>query len=155
MIKRTTIIETITLLNIILFLYTGIAKIQDYIVFKDQMLDSPILAPIAGAIAILLPTVEFLVVFMLIIPRWRSKGLHTTLALMIAFTAYIIALFAFNKEMPCSCGGIMEELSWSQHIGFNSCFILLNIWAILLYRKEKREISKELYRVEEYKVSGV
>jgi hypothetical protein len=142
MIKRTTIIEIITVLNIILFLYTGIAKIMDYSVFKEQLADSPILGFAAKPVAILLPIVEFIVVTLLVIPRWRLKGLYSSLFLMIAFTAYIIAMFIVSPEMPCSCGGIVELLSWQQHIVFNSAFILLNLWAIILQKKEKKVMQK-------------
>lgn len=142
MIKRTTIIETITIFNIILFLYTGIAKIMDYSVFKEQLADSPILAWAAKPVALLLPWLEFAIVLMLIIPRWRLKGLYASFALMIMFTAYIIVLFSISMEMPCSCGGIMEELSWQQHIVFNTAFILLNVWAIKLLKKEKKGRQK-------------
>jgi uncharacterized membrane protein YphA (DoxX/SURF4 family) len=107
MLRRTTIIEIITVLNIILFLYTGIAKLMDYSLFKEQLAASPILEPIAKPVALLLPWIEFAIVLLLVIPRWRLKGLYSSLALMIVFTVYIIALFSFSKEMPCSCGGII------------------------------------------------
>jgi len=142
MIKRTTIIEIITVLNIILFLYTGIAKIMDYSVFKEQLADSPILSWAAKPVAILLPCVEFLIVLMLTIPRWRLKGLYASFVIMILFTAYIIALFSVSKEMPCSCGGAIELLSWQQHIVFNSAFIILNVWTILLLKKERKEFTR-------------
>lgn len=142
MIKRTTIIEIITILNIILFLYTGIAKIMDYSVFKEQLADSPILSWAAKPVALLLPWVEFMIVIMLIIPRWRLKGLYASFVIMILFTAYIITLFSISKEMPCSCGGIIEQLSWQQHLIFNGVFILLNGWVIYLQRKEKKEFGK-------------
>ena len=153
MTKRTTIIEIITVLNIILFLYTGIAKIMDYSVFKEQLAVSPILSFAAKPVALLLPWVEFVVVLMLVIPRWRLKGLYACLGLMILFTAYIIALFSISKEMPCSCGGIIELLSWQQHIVFNVAFIALNLWAIILLKKEKKELMKEWNDESEFKVS--
>jgi uncharacterized membrane protein YphA (DoxX/SURF4 family) len=143
MTKRTTIIEIITVLNIILFLYTGIAKIMDYSVFKEQLAVSPILSFAAKPVALLLPWLEFVLVLMLVIPRWRLKGLYACLAMMVLFTAYIIALFSISKEMPCSCGGIIELLSWQQHIVFNCVFILLNLWAIALLKKEKKVQLKE------------
>lgn len=155
MIKRTTIIEIITVLNIILFLYTGIAKIMDYSVFKEQLAESPILSWAATPVALLLPWVEFLIVLMLIIPRWRLKGLYASLALMILFTAYIIALFSISTEMPCSCGGVIELLSWQQHIVFNIAFILLDICAIVLSKKNKRSISSNWREINDYKVSQV
>lgn len=142
MIKRTTIIEIVTVLNIILFLYTGIVKIMDYSLFKEQLAVSPILSWTAKPIAVLLPCVEFIIALMLAIPRWRLKGLYASFIIMVLFTAYIIALFSVSKEMPCSCGGIIELLSWQQHIVFNSLFLLLNVWALYLLKKDRKEFRK-------------
>jgi hypothetical protein len=142
MLKRTTVIETILVRNIILFLYTGISKILEYNEFNEQLQDSPILEFAATPIALLLPWMEFAIVLMLIVPRWRLKGFYATLTLMILFTAYIIGLFSIDKELPCSCGGIIALLSWNQHLVFNSVFILLNSLAIRLQKLEKREQAK-------------
>jgi hypothetical protein len=142
MVKRSTIIETILVLNIILFLYTGITKLIDYDVFKEQLADSPILGFAATSLALLLPWVEFAIVLMLIVPRWRLKGFYATLILMTLFTTYIIGLFSINKELPCSCGGIIALLSWKQHLVFNGIFILLNAMAIKLQKREKKEQAK-------------
>jgi hypothetical protein len=154
MLKRSTIIETVTVLNIILFLYTGIAKIMDYSIFKEQLATSPVLPEnLSKPVALLLPWMEFAVVLMLLIPRWRTKGLYATLVLMFFFTGYIIALFSFSKEMPCSCGGIIELLSWKQHLMFNAVFMLLDALAIRLIRKEKKERMKEWNVTNDYQVS--
>jgi hypothetical protein len=153
MIKRTTIIEIITILNIILFLYTGIAKIMDYSVFKEQLAMSPILSWAATPVAVLLPVVEFLIVLMLVVPRWRLKGLYSSFIIMTAFTVYIIAMFIVAPEMPCSCGGIIELLSWKGHLVFNGVFVLLNAIAIRLQKKDKREFGKEWNSGSGYSVS--
>lgn len=153
MMKRTTIIEIITVLNIILFLYTGIAKIMDYSVFKEQLADSPILSWASTPVAVLLPILEFILVILLVIPRWRLKGLYSSFILMTAFTTYIIAMFIVAPEMPCSCGGIIELLSWKQHLIFNGVFILLNGLAIYLQRKEKKEQGKDWSSESRYSIS--
>lgn len=153
MIKRTTIIEIITVLNIILFLYTGIAKIMDYSVFKEQLVDSPILSWAATPVAILLPVVEFLLVVLLVIPKWRLKGLYSSFILMTAFTAYIIAMYIVAPEMPCSCGGIIELLSWQGHLVFNGVFVLLNAIAAYLQKKVKNEFGKAWNSGSGYSVS--
>ena len=152
MTKRRTIIEIITVLNIILFLYTGIAKIMDYSIFKEQLALSPILSWAAEPVALLLPGVEFIIVLILVIPRWRLKGLYASLTIMTLFTIYIIALFSISSEMPCSCGGIIEQLSWKQHIVFNSAFILTNIWGIILLKKEKNMAMKEFTSKSGFKI---
>lgn len=136
--KRSTIVETITVLFMILFLYTGISKLMEYDVFREQLAESPILNPIAPFIAWALPVFEFLLVLLLLVPRWRLKGLYASTALMIAFTLYIIALMTFNDQLPCSCGGILVQLSWGQHIIFNSVFIGLGIIGVVLERKLRR-----------------
>ncbi|THU39495.1 hypothetical protein FAM09_13405 [Niastella caeni] len=136
--KRTTIIESIIFLYAILLLYTGISKLIDYTVFKESIAHSPILAPVATPIAWGLPWVEFLVTLMLIIPRWRLKGLYASLILMIVFTGYVTGILLFDKNLPCSCGGVLQQLTWPQHIAFNTAYILLSVWAILLQRRENK-----------------
>jgi uncharacterized membrane protein YphA (DoxX/SURF4 family) len=135
---KSTIVEIISVLFIILFLYTGISKLMEYGVFEEQIADSPILKPIAPVIAWGLPLTEFLVTILLIIPRWRLKGLYASLILMIAFTLYIGAIMTFNKELPCSCGGIISELSWQGHLVFNSIFILLAFTGVVLEKRIRR-----------------
>lgn len=142
--KRSAIVEIISMLFVILLLYTGISKLMDYAVFKEQIATSPILAPVARYIAGCLPWIEFLTVILLIVPRWRLKGLYASLGLMVSFTGYIIAMLTFNEHIPCSCGGVLEELSWKQHIVFNSIFIALAVTSIALLRQLKKENRMEL-----------
>jgi uncharacterized membrane protein YphA (DoxX/SURF4 family) len=141
--KKTIIIEAIVVLYAILFLYTAIAKLMDYSVFKEQIAASPILAPVSKLIAAGLPWTEILVTVLLVIPKWRLKGLYASLFLMTAFTIYIAATLAFSEHIPCSCGGIIAELSWTQHLIFNTVFIGLAITGIVLSRKILRNQKME------------
>jgi len=137
--KRTTIIEIITLLTLSLFLYAGIAKIMDYTLFREQLAESPVLKPFAGFIAMALPIVEFALVVLLLVPRWRLKGLYSSLILLSIFTVYIAVMMLTSDHLPCSCGGLLEELSWKGHIFFNGGFILLNAIAIRLEKHLKKQ----------------
>jgi uncharacterized membrane protein YphA (DoxX/SURF4 family) len=139
--SKSTLVEIISCLFIILFLYTGISKFMEYSVFKEQLAESPVLKPFAPFMAWALPLTEFLVSLLLIIPRWRLKGLYASLFLMVAFTLYIGAIMTFNKELPCSCGGIISELSWQGHLVFNSVFIGLALAGVLL-EKLNRKLQK-------------
>jgi uncharacterized membrane protein YphA (DoxX/SURF4 family) len=136
--SKGTIVDIISVLFIILFLYTGISKLMEYDVFKEQIAENPILNPVASFIAWALPLTEFLVSLMLIIPRWRLKGLYASLFLMIAFTIYIGGIMMFYKELPCSCGGIISLLSWNGHLILNSIFILLAFMGVRLERQLRR-----------------
>ena len=136
--KRTIIIKIISYLFIILFLYTAISKLLDYTVFKEQLAVSPILKPIAPFLAWILPVTEALVSYILFVPRWRLRGLYAALIMMVLFTGYISAILLFDDHLPCSCGGIIELLSWKQHLVLNIILIGAALTAVLLYRSVKQ-----------------
>ena len=133
--KRRLIAEIIAYLFVILFLYTGISKLMDFTIFREQIAVSPLLKPFAHFIAWVLPLAEFMVAALLFVPRWRLVGLYAASGLMVLFTGYIIAILAFDDHLPCSCGGVIELLSWKGHLVFNSVIILLGISAILLEKR--------------------
>ncbi|HEY1167092.1 MAG TPA: MauE/DoxX family redox-associated membrane protein [Chitinophaga sp.] len=137
MLKRT-IPSVVALFLVVLFLYTGISKLMDYTVFKEQIAGSPILAPVAPFIAWALPLVEFAVAIALFIPAWRLWGLYASSVLMLLFTGYIAALLSFSEELPCSCGGILQEMSWQQHLVFNITFTALSIISAILEKKRRK-----------------
>ena len=144
--SKNTIVETISVLFMMLFLYTGISKLMEYPEFHEQLIENPVLKPFASIIAWALPLTEFLVTIALIIPRWRLKGLYASLALMIAFTIYVAAVLSFYKELPCSCGGIISLLSWKAHLVFNSAFILLAYAGVKLERQLRRSAQAALHQ---------
>lgn len=111
-----------TLLLIILFVYTALAKLWDYTNFQFGLSESPVIAPFAGFIAWALPITELLVAVLLAIPVFRLAGLYASFVLLLLFTVYIAAMLGFAKEIPCSCGGVLEEMSWGMHIVFNGIF---------------------------------
>lgn len=140
-VKKSVLVEIIALFFVIIFLYTGVAKLMEFDVFQAQLEESPVLEPVAPIVAWGLPIVEFILCVLLFFPRWRLKGLYATFGLMVIFTGYVIALLMTSIELPCSCGGIIEELSWQGHLIFNSTLILLSFAAIKMGRSRKR--SKE------------
>ena len=131
-------VEIIAQLFVILFLYTGIAKLMDFDVFQEQLNDSPIAEPVAPFIAWGLPITEFFVSLALFIPKYRLRGLYAAFILMILFTTYVGILLSISTELPCSCGGIMEALSWQAHLVVNIALIGLALTGVILAKKIKR-----------------
>jgi len=133
--KRTTFVELIAYFFIILFLYTGFSKLMDFYVFKEQLATSPLLASVSGVVAIGLPAIEIIVSIILFLPKTRLRGLYASLALMSLFTGYVIYIINFNDQLPCTCGGILQELSWEEHLIVNIAFVALAITGIILSKK--------------------
>jgi len=126
---------------LLLFLYTSLSKLADYEAFKNVLTASPLLKPVAGLIAWLVPVSELVIVVLLFIPPYRLKGLYASFILICFFTLYLIYMIVFALHLPCSCGGVIKLLTWPQHIFFNSFFILLSLTGIFLYRRSKNTRS--------------
>ena len=142
--KRKTIVDIVTLLTLSLFIYATIAKIMDYTLFKEQLTESPVLKPVAIPMAIGLPIVEFALVVLLAVPKWRLKGLYTSAGLLAIFTIYIVVVMTTSDRLPCSCGGLLEQMSWKGHIIFNISFIFIDLLAIRLERTIKKQAKQAL-----------
>jgi len=127
--KKSEIIQYLNIVTcyllIFLFTYTGVSKLIHHDVFESAILRSPIIKLQATIISWLIPVIELLIVSMLILQQYRKAGLVLSLLLIVIFTAYIGYMMLFIPNLPCSCGGVLKELSWSNHLLFNSFFIIM------------------------------
>ncbi|MBF4473067.1 MauE/DoxX family redox-associated membrane protein [Flavobacterium sp. HJJ] len=113
------LLEFICLLYILLFVYAAVSKLLDFENFQIQLGQSPLLSAYTGFISYSLLAVEFTIVLMLAIPKTRFIGLVASFTLMVMFTLYIIVILNYSSFVPCSCGGILEQMGWKQHLIFN------------------------------------
>ncbi len=126
------LVKTIGVLFIVLFVYAATSKLLDYETFTVQLAQSPLLSAYAGMIAWFVPSIEIAIALLLTIPRFRILALYAAFTLMVMFTAYIYIILNFSDFIPCSCGGVLEKLSWTQHLIFNIVFVFLAVGAIFL-----------------------
>lgn len=129
---KNNIILAICYLYAFLFTYAAISKILDYNSFRIQIGQSPLLSAFAGIFAVAVPTVELIIVILLCIPRYRISALFASFCLMVMFTTYIFLILNYSSYVPCSCGGILEKMDWSEHLIFNLVFVILALVAIIL-----------------------
>lgn len=146
------IIDVICLLYVFLFVYAATSKLFDFQNFRVQLGQSPLLSAFADWISVLVPATELVICILLIVPRFRFIGLFACYGLMVMFTAYIFIVLHYTTFVPCSCGGVLEKLNWTEHLIFNCVFIVMGALAIFLYKsvdvagKDKVK-SKTLYGV--------
>src|SRR5690554_3359631 len=127
------IIIVTSYLFVLLFLYAATSKLLDFETFTVQLAQSPLLSAYAGVIAWMVPGIEIFIAVLLIFPRFRILALYACFTLMVMFTAYIYIILNFSDFIPCSCGGVLEKLSWTQHLIFNIVFIILAGVAVFFY----------------------
>lgn len=116
----------------LLFLYAAANKLMDYEKFTVQLGQSPIITSISEFVAWFIPTIEIVISILLIFPRTLLVGLYGFFSLMIMFTTYIIIILNFAAFVPCSCGGILDKMGWTEHLIFNLGFVALSFLGIIV-----------------------
>jgi hypothetical protein len=133
---KSIVVEVIAFLCIALFVYAAAAKLFEYPLFVVQLSQSPMLTKFASDIAWVVPSVEIVIAIALAIPRLRLIGFYGFYTLMVVFVFYIIAITQYSHFVPCSCGGVLSKLGWTEHLFFNLFFVLLSMVAILLLKSK-------------------
>lgn len=144
---KSILIELVFLLYILLFVYAAASKLFDFEDFQIQLSQSTVLSAFSYWISRLVPLTELVLAALLAVPRLRFKALLASLSLMTMFTAYIFIVLYFSPYVPCSCGGILEKMSWNSHLIFNLVFIVCAIPVLLFQRKSEVQKSKFIFTV--------
>lgn len=127
--------DIVSFLLILLFSYAAVSKLLQYTTFTFQLRQSPFLSDYADIIVWLLPFSELLAVLLLLLKPTKILGMYFSFGLMFAFTIYIYAVLHFSPFVPCTCGGLLSQMSWEQHFIFNIVFTLLALTGIFTVKK--------------------
>jgi putative oxidoreductase len=135
--KRKIIIEIISSLLILLFLYASVSKWLAFKTFIGEMNNQPFPNWMTPFLVWTIPILEVLIVVGLIFEKTRVQSLYASLFLMLAFTIYTVAILLHSFEyIPCSCGGVIRKLTWPQHLFFNLFFVGISLLGIILKKRE-------------------
>jgi hypothetical protein len=136
--------KTITLLFIFLknlliflFVYTAVSKLIGYKLFHEQLTQIPLIGSAVSRIGWIIPAGEIAAALLLSYAKTEIVGYRLSAVLLILFAIYILAMLYLAPALPCSCGGIIETLSWQQHLVIN-----VALAAACLYRLHHHKKSK-------------
>jgi uncharacterized membrane protein YphA (DoxX/SURF4 family) len=139
--KRLKPLDFIIFLFVFLFVYAAANKIMTFDEFQAQLGKSPLIMRYATVIAYAVPAVEIIISMLLLVSRTVLWGFYAAFFLMLTFTGYIVFILNFSPYVPCSCGGVLNSLGWTEHLIFNMVFVLLAIVGIVLYNRQQRKES--------------
>lgn len=122
---------------ILLFIYAAVSKMRDFENFQVQLAQSPLLSAYAGFISYGVIVLEVVIAGILLFPQVRKVGLYASFGLMVAFTVYIYLILNYSDFIPCSCGGILEKMSWDEHLIFNGVCVVLALTTSVFMGKER------------------
>jgi hypothetical protein len=151
---RKVFLEIVCLLYVFLLVYAAMNKGLDFENFKVELGQSPLLSAFAGWISWGVLIIEFLIAILLLFPSTRIKALFAGFCLMSMFTAYIFIMLNYSSFLPCSCGGILEKMSWQEHLVFNLIFVILAGLALWLNHSQSN-VERRAKRLLSYSVKLV
>jgi hypothetical protein len=138
---RHILVEFISALLILLFVYTATSKALDIDSFRAVIGKSALIARFNYFLSYGIPLAEYAIAFFLMVPRFRVIGFALSFILLSIFTLYVGYMVLFVHHLPCSCGGVLKKLSWRQHLQFNMAFTVLSLCGYGIEKMNKRFIA--------------
>jgi len=140
--------DIIGFMFIVLFAYAAFSKLFEFELFRAQIGKSPMITQYASLFAWAVPALEIVICLLLLFPKTRIIGFYCSFTLMFLFTGYIFMMLKLSPYVPCSCGGILSGMGWTEHLFFNVGFTLLAIAGVYFDGKFQsvngRDMSGEL-----------
>lgn len=123
--NKTRYINLITAVLATLFCYAAASKLLNYEQSEQEMLNQVFPNSIALMLTWLVPSVELIVSLLLLMKTTQYIGLWAAALLLLAFSMYIaVVMTGVFGRVPCSCGGILKNMSYGTHLLFNILFML-------------------------------
>lgn len=138
---KTIFVQLTVYFFILLFVYAASSKLMDFQKFQTQLEQVFRSSTYAISISYIVIITELLIVGFLCYKKTRKTGLYFSLALMIVFTGYVFIILNFRDHLPCSCGGILEKMGWTEHLYFNITSVILAGGALLALYKQQNQFK--------------
>ena len=142
MIRRYFFVDCISALLIILFVYTGLSKLTNHVGFVLALNKSSLLKENSALLSWLVPWLEISIAAFLAFPKTRLLGLYGSAILMAIFTFYVAFILTGSKSLPCTCGGVIQIMTWKDHLYFNTTFLILSLIGCKLQNKINLTLSE-------------
>jgi hypothetical protein len=135
-------VELIAALLILVFVYTAATKLLEPRIFTAVLLRLPVLKHGSRLFTSLVPALELTIALMLFIHETRRTAFLLSFLLIALFTIYLTGMILFAPHLPCSCGGVLNQLSWGGHVLFNTALAGLSLAGYRLMKKARQTTGK-------------
>lgn len=138
----TLFLEISMVLLIGMWAYAVTVKLLAFDHFRVTMSRQPVGWLLRMTLTYALLPAEALTAVLLTVPPLKRIGLALSAGLLTVFSGYIfLGIIHVFKQVPCSCGGILEHLGWPVHLLFNLFFLAITVISIkIIKRKEQGDI---------------
>lgn len=110
---------------VVLFSYAAMKRFLNFRNFRDQLEQAPGLQGYGETAASIIIILHVLPVIFMCLPSFRILGLWMAFGTATLFTAYMGLTLFYSENLPCTCIGLFEKLSWKQNMLLSA--VLMNI----------------------------
>lgn len=138
-----TVVTIASFILIITWIYTGLDKALAFEESWKALHNQTFPAWLATTLAYILPIVEVGLALFLFFSKTRWWGFLGSALLLAVFITYVglIWVGAFPR-VPCNCAGILNSVSWLEHLLINSALLLLSIFGTAYLKKVSKNPEK-------------
>ncbi|MEJ2003781.1 MAG: hypothetical protein P8X57_02195 [Cyclobacteriaceae bacterium] len=113
-------------LFIAVFTYAAMTKVIAPVDFGVKLLKAHYIPTfLIPAVTALIPLSEIAAVVFIMFGKFTRLGWEIIYILMICFDVHLAILHLVAPAAPCSCGGLLESISFGQHMIFNALLTLI------------------------------
>ncbi|MFC0261398.1 MauE/DoxX family redox-associated membrane protein [Fontibacter flavus] len=120
----------------LIFMYSAFSKVIDWNGTRSALHNQVFPGWMAETLLFTLPVVELVTAILLLGRRSFKNGFVASTLLMVCFTVYVgwVMSGAFGR-IPCTCGGLISELGWSEHLLLNLVLVVVSFLGLMLSNK--------------------
>lgn len=101
--------------------------------FEMKILKAPFIpVTLIQPLTLLVPIIEILIIFLLLIPRKADYGWKLNIGLQLLLSGYLLMLISESSGPPCGCGGIFPILDIYQHLYLQAFLLILSIISLAM-----------------------
>lgn len=127
----------------ILFLFWVLiasSKLVNFQDFRLEMLNQVFPREWVWFLLVFIPLTSLVAAWLVFRDQTLKAGFILSTILMVLYTGYVgLVLMRFFDRVPCSCGGVIKDLSWEEHFYFNLIFTAVAVIGWILTLNERRE----------------
>lgn len=144
--KSKVILSILIILLLGLWIPVALEKFWELERFRQTLLRQPFPNAWADILYWLLPTLEGLCAFLLVLgtidnPKTNKLlkwGFALSSFLMLSFSLFIwFGVLGWYEKRPCGCGSVLKALTWEEHLWFNVGFLFLSVLGLKISFKHR------------------
>ena len=134
---KKTVLFTVSLFFAVLFSWDAVSKTVGFENFRKRLEQAPGYEGFGEPVAGIIIALQLLTVILLCFRESRWIGLWVTLGMLTVFTGYISYLLQYSENLPCTCLGFFEKVSWKGSLILNMGLMITAIGGIITAQKDR------------------